>query len=959
MSKKLLQHIVFFWLCMPMLVQGQLVITVAGETQVSGERDGNALTEAQFNNPHDIDMDDNGNVYIADRWNHKIRKLDTKTGIVSTLAGTGEIGSADGPGATAEFYEPWGLAVGPDGYIYIADTKNYKIRRMDTLGNVITVAGSGSFGVANGPALSSRFARPSAIAVDHNGIIYVGDQLGHTIRKVANGVVTTLAGKAFIDGRQDGVGGNATFHRPYNLEVDKEGNVYVMDNWNHLIRKVSPIGVVTTVAGSGSIGSTDGPVDSAKFNFPWDMAISDEGTIYFMDGYNYILRKIENGRVETIAGEAAEEGAADGFGDQARFSGATGIALDSRNGDLYIGDAYNNLIRKVILTSEVALEGETTENGDTICSGATETFKVEPYVFTSYSFFVNDVLTQFSTEPYFNYTFTETGNYTIEARVTDSLGLEIGSNDWVLEVVESPNSTFEYEVLGNQGDGLQVQFRALNNASFYQWDFGDIGNPSNQSNIKEPVYTYVDEGTYSVSLVTNNGGPCYDTLSMPDIINYSALNLLAANWARGDTICTGQSDTLTASLGFDEYVFFLNGQELQRSSDRNFIPQISQAGSYSVRVEGNISGGITAEATFPLVAVDIPDIDFTITSEEVIQEGLSVSFAASGAANSYVWNFGDPGSGSENVANGAVVNHIYSQEGTYSVSLEASNGSTCSSEVEKDDLLRYVRLALQIDAPYFHGDTICWGTSTSFTTQPADFQQYTYRLNDQIVQTGSSPVLSLTFDQVNLIGQATIEVEAQDESGGQYIAAPIRLTISPEVESRFDFEILGATENGLEVQFYNRTSNAEFSVWDFGDPLSGSANQSTELNPIHNYQSFGTYTVSLTSGIYPQCANSIILTDTVIFEKKDNGLFIPTGFTPNGDGRNDVFYVRGEQVTALNLKIYNEWGTLIHEITDPAMGWDGTYEGQALKADNYVYIGTIEFFDQPPVCVQGKITLLK
>ncbi|RMG25485.1 MAG: hypothetical protein D6730_10780, partial [Bacteroidetes bacterium] len=166
-------------------LQAQVVSTVAGDVNQAGDRDGKALGEATFNNPHGIAIDGRGILYIADRWNHKIRKYDPHTGLVSTLAGTGAIGSTDGPGNTARFHAPWGIAADAVGNVYVADTKNQKIRKIDTLGNVSTYAGTGSFGVANGPRLAARFADPTGITLAPDGSIYVCDHLGHTIRKIS------------------------------------------------------------------------------------------------------------------------------------------------------------------------------------------------------------------------------------------------------------------------------------------------------------------------------------------------------------------------------------------------------------------------------------------------------------------------------------------------------------------------------------------------------------------------------------------------------------------------------------------------------------------------------------------------------------------------------------------------------------------------------------------------------
>jgi glucose/arabinose dehydrogenase len=191
-----------------------------------------------------VAVDGDGNLYVTDRQNHTIRKI-TPAGVVTTLAGTaGSYGSADGTGADARFYYPYGVAVDGDGNVYVADTINHTIRKITPAGVVTTLAGTaGAVGSTDGTGADARFNEPYGVAVDGDGNVYVTDRYNHTIRKITPaGVVTTWAGAEGESGFVDGIGRAAFFDYPSGVAVDGDGNVYVADNSNHAIRKVTPAG---------------------------------------------------------------------------------------------------------------------------------------------------------------------------------------------------------------------------------------------------------------------------------------------------------------------------------------------------------------------------------------------------------------------------------------------------------------------------------------------------------------------------------------------------------------------------------------------------------------------------------------------------------------------------------------------------------------------------------------------
>lgn len=315
-------------------------VTILAGTAEKGNVDAVGM-EARFAYPMGVAVAADGTLYVADDENHTVRKI-TPLGAVTTLAGlAGSKGHADGGGPAARFYHPVGLALDATGTLYVTDADNHTIRKMTPAGVVTTLAGTaGRKGSADGPGVAAQFNLPHGVAVDAHGTIYVADTENHAIRKITtDGAVTTLAGTARQKGSADGSGAAARFHNPAGVAVDASGNVYVVDNGNHTIRKITAAGEVTTLAGqAGRHGGTDGLWSAARFLFPTGVAVDAIGNVYVADHLNTTIRKIApTGEVSTLAGSVLRIGHADGPGPEARFVGPFGIAVDA-SGTLYVTD---------------------------------------------------------------------------------------------------------------------------------------------------------------------------------------------------------------------------------------------------------------------------------------------------------------------------------------------------------------------------------------------------------------------------------------------------------------------------------------------------------------------------------------------------------------------------------------------------------------------------------------------
>ena len=350
----------------------------AGNLDGPGNTDGTASL-ARFSGAKGVAVDASGNLYVADTDNHVIRKI-SSAGIVSTFAGkAGRHGSANGVGTEARFQNPADLAVDVNGNIYVADTGNLIIRKITPAGAVTTFAGTaGVQGSADGVGASeARFDQPHGIAVDAAGNVYVADTGNSTVRKIdINGVVSTLAGEAGKpDSNDGGTGTPAHFFNPQDVAVDADGNVFVADTGNSTVRKIDSTGVVSTYAGvPGDNGVTDGASYEARFDNPVALVVKG-GNVYVSDTGNSVVRKIDaSGAVTTLVGKAGVFGSADGSAAEARVNAPSGIAVDA-DGAFYLADTGNNTVRKITAAGAVStLAGIAGLDGSTNATGAAARF---------------------------------------------------------------------------------------------------------------------------------------------------------------------------------------------------------------------------------------------------------------------------------------------------------------------------------------------------------------------------------------------------------------------------------------------------------------------------------------------------------------------------------------------------------------------------------------------------------
>lgn len=346
-------------LCANQSLAQPLIKSIAGTGEAGYSGDGGLATQAKISNPFDVALDTDGNIYFSESGNHVIRRVDAKTGTISTVAGTGQKGySGDGgPAVKAQLNDPYGVELDRDGNLYLVDRLNYCIRRVTKDGKIETIAGTGKSGFSGdgGFGKDAQLKEPNGLCLDGRGKLYIADVADHRVRvlDLANGKIETFCGTG--KGQQTGDGASfkeASVMGPRAVAWGPDNNLYICERNGHAIRKVDfKSGKIERVAGTGKKGYTGdgGPALQATFDGPKEIDIDKQGNIYVVDTENQAIRKIDamTGKISTVAGSGKKGNTGDGGpATQATLGRPHGVVVGP-DGAMYIGDTLSHRIRVV------------------------------------------------------------------------------------------------------------------------------------------------------------------------------------------------------------------------------------------------------------------------------------------------------------------------------------------------------------------------------------------------------------------------------------------------------------------------------------------------------------------------------------------------------------------------------------------------------------------------------------
>ena len=664
------------------IVYGQGVSTFAG-SGAAGYLDGNGTT-SQFNKPWGIAIDASGNVYISDSYNHRIRKI-SPSGIVSTFAGSGVAGFSNGTGNTAQFNFPSGLFCDGSGNIYVADTQNNRIRKITTSGVVTTIAGSGTAGFSDGTGNTAQFNLPYGICCDGSGNIYVADTKNNRIRKITtSGVVTTIAGSGtagFLDGKNI----NANFNNPQGLCVNSIGDIYVADTENNKIRKIATSGDVSTLSGNGSCGD----IVNKSICRPTSITIDKIGNFFVSTtgvNQNKILKIYSYGYGKDFIGYGFS-GYKDGWGVDSRFSSPTGICLNNSGNYLFVADLNNNRIRKVLVCNVTAKLNYSVDNN--LCKSiSTPQLAVLTGngAYTGGTFSSTSGLTINTSTGEINPSTSTPGTYIVSYNINSTTECMESPTLTQVTITPIPTASITYSEIEFCND-LDNQVVNLTGTGAYTGGvYSSTNGLSINSSTGEINPSLSNPGKYTVnySTPTNLGCSAINTTTKVTITALPTANISYS----GSPFCKSLTSVKATTSGSGAYLggIYTSTTGLSINPSTGSInPSLSEDGTYTITYEIQRSGGcyevstttdvdILPEPTTNISVDGTTSNVTTITNGNVVQLQFNTSF---GTPANIQWS-PNIGISSTSIANPLV---YPTSTTTYTASFLNTNGCQQSSSI--------------------------------------------------------------------------------------------------------------------------------------------------------------------------------------------------------------------------------------------------------------------------------------
>lgn len=809
-------------------------------------------TNAKFDLCTGISADTFGNFYVADFNNHRIRKI-TAAGVVTTLAGSTQ-GFANGTGAAAKFYNPTGVACDLTGNVYVADQWNNRIRKITPAGVVTNLAGSGNIGSLDGPADSATFNFPTGVACDLLGNVYVADQFNHKIRKITPaGVVSTFCGNGTV-GFLNGSNFLSRFSAPTGVAADVAGNIYVADYNNNVIRKIDPTGFSSTFAGSGASGYLDTLALGARFNNPTGVTVGLNNEVFVTDRGNQRIRLITAaGTVVTYAG-SGNWGQAGGSGPDAEFANPYSQAL-SRAGEVYVADASNHRIRRMTapipsilqtIRNVVSSSMNVTVSGKSLASNAVVRVPAAFEISLSPTGVYSDSLVF---APVSGSIF-KTVYYRLKANP------DAGSYSGNLTVSSTGATTLNYPVSGN----VQCLAVSMGPTSVPDANVGfSYNSVFSQIGLTTPIWT-VDSGALppGIKLDTISG----ELSGMPTTIGlynfrikaregicaqnkFYSINVTGvplARWSYIPNTCSNRNvQFLDSSILAGTYLWdFGDGTNSNLAS-----PMKVYAKDSVYRVTLTINGNQTSAPVFINVASDpvIPPLLAVPTCNFV----YTINGAPQGYGYRYAWSFDAGSSGGPDTVQTPY--RTYTFTGSTTVSLIISAQGKCSSVAtplvfNAQTFTTGVTAGLSVTAP---GGNLCSNSRILTNTSTGSGIIFQYSLDGTAYLPITTPVT------LNGLSSGPHQIRLAAHNGTCFDTAVQSFVVTNAVAA------FVATPNSCNqtISFTNNSSadyGALTYAWSFGSPVKGS---STEVNPLFNYLTPGSDSATLVVTAVNGCSNTL------------------------------------------------------------------------------------------------------
>lgn len=824
------------------------VSTLTGLGGPGGYINGPVAT-AKFDGTRDAAVDAQGNIYVVDD-NNRIRKI-TTAGIVEPFAGSGVPGFTDGTGAEASFYTPTALAIGPDGNIYVCDDNNNAIRKITPAGVVTTVAGNGTRGFSNGVGAEATFFMPCGIVVDANNNIYVADQFNCSIRKITPaGVVSTLAGNGTY-GTANGTGSEARFSQPNDLAVDAAGNLYVSDGGNYRIQKITPAGVVTTFAGRGTKGFADGPATEATFSFTTGIVIDKFGNLYVSDVIeNQRIRKITpNGMVTTLAGNGTI-GFTNGAATSATFAYPYGIGIDN-HGSLYIADCANSAFRKINIT------GYTIDK--TLPAGL---------VFDPKTGVISGMPTALS--PPVVYTITA---YNGSGSSKTTVNIQVADVTLLPSVITFPTP------------------------SVVNMDLDNILHPGATSTNTDPA------------------SPITYTSSNPDVAIVGADGQIHAVAPGGVVITAHQSgnDNYLPAAPVPQTFTIMKDQVIS-------FPALADRSPCSTDFP---AGATSSNATIPLTYVSSNTAVATVSATGIVHiiAAGTTTITASQIGNS-LYNPAIPKPQTLTVAAPATPSVTIDPAGV----IAGCDGMEFEFTADAQNAGSNATYQWMVNGQNSGGHS---NTYTSSTLHTGDIITCVVTNND-----GCAPITSPVSNQ------ATLE-------NTPYV------TLSLSISSSVSGTIISGTPVTFKAQPSNVQDNPVYQ-WYVNGQTAGTNSATFTSNTLADGD--GVTCIMLSGGkciANPVVTSNAIVVSVIVPEK----IIVPNTFTPNGDGYNDTWFIPGLlSYTNCTVNVYNRYGAMMYRSVGYQHPWDGTSSGKTVPAGAYYYVIDTKSSSGK---ISGEVTVLR